>query len=333
VLHEVLITVFMVITTPVTLMLAASRPTFPAGRRRASEPRGSPRAPARRRSAAAAASHSPGANRDQRAARYIRHGQEGARPGTRQRRFPSPDDATAFEAAWAALPILTRAEIQAADASEAMLADRLPQGHGEYREIFTSGSTGRPIRGVRSQLWELVWSAFTLRDHLWHRRDLEGSLAVIRESGAGKAPYPEGDTQPGWGFSSATIFATGKLHSLNVTTPPAQQMEWLRRRDPDYLLSHPSILARLAMEVGGRRLKRLRQITAISEALTQPQRAAIEAAFGVAVSMSIRRGKPATSRCNAPTMRGCMCSQKGCAWRCCARTAALARPARSGASW
>lgn len=197
--------------------------------------------------------------------------------------FPSPDDANAFEAAWAALPILTRAEIQAADASEAMLADRLPQGHGEYREIFTSGSTGRPIRGVRSQLWELVWSAFTLRDHLWHRRDLEGSLAVIRESGAGKAQYPEGDTQPGWGFSSATLFATGPLFSLNVTTPPALQMEWLRRRDPDYLLSHPSILARLAAEVGGRRLPRLRQITAISEALTEPQRAAIEAAFGVPV--------------------------------------------------
>jgi phenylacetate-CoA ligase len=197
--------------------------------------------------------------------------------------LPPPADATAFEAAWAALPILTRAEIQAADASEAMLADRLPQGHGEYREIFTSGSTGRPIRGVRSQLWELVWSAFTLRDHLWHRRDLAGSLAVIRESAAGKAPYPEGDTQAGWGFSSAAIFATGPLFSLNVTTPPAHQMEWLRRRDPDYLLSHPSILARLALEVGGRPLPRLKQVVAISEALTGPQRATIEAAFRVPV--------------------------------------------------
>ena len=66
----------------------------------------------------------------------------------------------------------------------AMLADALPPGHGEYREVFTSGSSGMPIRAVRSQLWELVWSAFTIRDHLWHRRDLTGTLAVIRESGA-----------------------------------------------------------------------------------------------------------------------------------------------------
>ncbi len=61
--------------------------------------------------------------------------------------------------AWRRIPVLRREEIQAADASEAMLADALPPGHGEWREIFTSGSTGRPVRAVRSQLWELIWSA------------------------------------------------------------------------------------------------------------------------------------------------------------------------------
>lgn len=201
------------------------------------------------------------------------------------RAWPDPTDAAAWEAAWQALPILTRAEIQAADASEAMLADALPPGHGEYREIFTSGSTGRPVRAVRSQLWELVWSAFTIRDHLWHRRDLTGTLALIRESGAGKAAYPDGETAEGWGFSSATLFETGRLVSLNVTTPVAQQLDWLARRDPDYLLSHPSILARLAAASveAGVRLPRLRQVIAISETLRPEARAAIEAAWGVPV--------------------------------------------------
>lgn len=202
------------------------------------------------------------------------------------RDWPDPADAPAWEAAWQALPILRREEIQAADASEAMLADALPPGHGEYREVFTSGSTGMPIRAVRSQLWELVWSAFTMRDHLWHRRDLAGTLAVIRESGAGKAAWPEGDAQQGWGFSSEAAFRTGRLVSLNVTTPVERQLEWLARQDPDYLLSHPSILARLAAasREQGLRLPRLRQAMTVAEILHPEARRMIESAWGVPVA-------------------------------------------------
>lgn len=201
------------------------------------------------------------------------------------RDWPDPADAIAWESAWRSLPVLRREEIQAADAGEAMLADALPQGHGEYREVFTSGSTGMPIRGVRSQLWELVWSAFTIRDHLWHRRDLTGTMAVIRESGAGKAAWPDGDAQQGWGFSSAGLFDTGRLVSLNVTTPVDRQLEWLVRQDPDYVLSHPSILARLAAASrdAGLRLPRLRQAIAIAETLRPEARQVIEAAWQVPV--------------------------------------------------
>jgi phenylacetate-CoA ligase len=199
--------------------------------------------------------------------------------------LPDAADADAWEETWRAIPVLTRDEIQAAEAEESLLAHRLPPGHGEYREVFTSGSTGRPVRAVRSQAWELVWSAFTLRDHLWHRRDLTGTMAVIRESGQGKAPYPEGDAQQGWGFSSAGLFDSGRLVSLNVTTPAGGQAEWLARQDPDYLLSHPSILVRLAAETqaAGLRLGRLRQVIAIAETLSSAARAAIEAAWGVPV--------------------------------------------------
>ncbi|MBR0671364.1 phenylacetate--CoA ligase family protein [Neoroseomonas soli] len=205
--------------------------------------------------------------------------------GRLPRDWPAPAEEPAWEAVWQSLPILRREDIQAAEASEAMLAGSLPPGHGDYREIYTSGSTGRPVRAVRSELWELVWSAFTLRDHLWHRRDLTGTLAAIRESGAGKASYPDGDVAEGWGVSSAALFETGRLVSLNVTTPVAQQLEWLVRQDPDYLLSHPSILARLAAAAreAGVRLPRLRQVIAISETLRPEVRTAIEAAWGVPV--------------------------------------------------
>jgi phenylacetate-CoA ligase len=195
-------------------------------------------------------------------------------------------DAGDWTAAWRRIPILRRGEIQEADASEAMLAEALPPGHGEWREVFTSGSTGRPVRAVRSQLWELVWSAFTVRDHLWHRRDLAGTLAAIRESGAGKAPWPEGTTAPSWGYSTDAVFATGPLVALNITTPLDRQVEWLLRRDPDYLVTHPSVaqaLARACLERGARP-SRLRQVVTIAETLRPGVREDCRAAWGAAVA-------------------------------------------------
>lgn len=191
-----------------------------------------------------------------------------------------------WTAAWRRIPVLTRAEIQAADADESMLAETLPPGHGEWREIFTSGSTGAPIRSVRSELWELIWSAFTVRDHLWHRRDFAGTLAAIRESGAGKAVWPEGSISSSWGYSTEAVFRTGPSVGLNILTPIEQQVEWLLRRDPDYLVTHPSIAALLAEAclARGVRPSRLRQVITIAERLGPGVRAACREAFGASVA-------------------------------------------------
>lgn len=188
--------------------------------------------------------------------------------------------------AWRHIPILTRAEIQAADTDESMLADTLPPGHGGYREIFTSGSTGAPIRSVRSELWELIWSAFTVRDHLWHRRDFAGTLGAIRESGAGKAVWPEGSVSPSWGYSTDAVFRTGPSVGLNILTPVEQQVEWLLRREPDYLVTHPSIaalLARACVERGARP-QRLKQVIAIAERLGPGLRGLCREAWGASVA-------------------------------------------------
>jgi phenylacetate-CoA ligase len=186
---------------------------------------------------------------------------------------------------WRRIPPLLRAEIQAVDADDIMVAQVLPPGHGELREIFTSGSTGKPIRSVRTQLWELIWGAFTVRDHLWHRRDLNGTLAAIRESDKGKALYPDGTTAPSWGYSSATIVSTGPMVSLNVATPVEQQAEWLYRNNPDYLLTHPTIARRLAdhCHARGIRPERLRQVITIAENLRPEVRAACRAAWNTPV--------------------------------------------------
>ncbi|MBY0338464.1 MAG: hypothetical protein K2X11_17760 [Acetobacteraceae bacterium] len=207
-------------------------------------------------------------------------------PFYRGRVPPDLPEGADWEEAWRRIPVLSRDEIQAADATEALLAEELPPGHGEWREIHTSGSTGRPVRSVRSQLWELIWHGFTLRDHLWHRRDLGGRLAAIRESGAGKATWPDGSAAPSWGLASDAVFATGPLVSLNVLTPVAQQAEWLLRQDPDYLLTHPSIARRLAAEclARGVRPARLRQVITIAETLAPDVRGACAEAWGAKVA-------------------------------------------------
>jgi phenylacetate-CoA ligase len=187
--------------------------------------------------------------------------------------------------AWQRVPLLRRKDIQDADADQTMIVEALPPGHGELREIYTSGSTGKPIRSVRSELWELIWSAFTIRDHLWHRRDLTRKLAAIRESAKGVALYPDGAVAPSWGYASATIVRTGPMVALNVATTVEQQAEWLQRHDPDYLLTHPSIAHRLAEYclAHGVRPKRLKQVMTIAENLRTEVRSACRAAWNAPV--------------------------------------------------
>ncbi len=184
---------------------------------------------------------------------------------------------------WRGLPLLTRADIQ--NAGDGLVTQALPEGHGTTSAIYTSGSTGRPIRAVRSELWGLFWSAFTVRDHLWHRRDLRGTLAAIRESGKGKDLYPAGRRAPHWGRSSGSVFATGPTVSLNIMTPIEQQMEWLQRQNPDYLLTHPTIAHRLAEQAleRGIALPRLKQIETISEILRPATREICHASWGVPI--------------------------------------------------
>lgn len=176
-------------------------------------------------------------------------------------------DGEAFWQGWRELPLLTRQDVQ--QAGNDLMSRALPDGHGELTEVYTSGSTGRPIHAVRSDLWLLMWSAVTVREHLWHGRDFSGKLAAIRESTPGKALQPDGERLEHWGFSTAEIFRTGPCVSLNITTPVDDQLQWLAREEPDYLLTHPTMLDRLVRRSAetGLRPRKLRQVLTISEIL------------------------------------------------------------------
>jgi phenylacetate-CoA ligase len=156
------------------------------------------------------------------------------------------------------LPLVERRELQAG--FERFRSRAVPEAHGRGQETGTSGSTGTPVRVLRTPLDQLFWSAFTLRDHLWHRRDLKAKLAVIR-FGAVNARAGS------WGAATAGVVETGPLVTLGVDAGLEAQIDWLERERPAYLLTYPTLAGALALRCleRGLRLAGLREVRTFSE--------------------------------------------------------------------
>lgn len=184
---------------------------------------------------------------------------------------------------WARIPLLGRAEIQ--EAETALLSTRLPSAHGKTYALSTSGSTGRPVTVTGTAVVQLFWYAFTLRDHLWHRRDMTKKLAVIRALSEGKATYPKGARGRSWGPATASAFASGPSAVLSITTTVANQALWLERESPEYLMTYPSNLLHLARHYRerGMTLPNLRGIETFAEVLQPEVREACREAWGIPV--------------------------------------------------
>lgn len=183
---------------------------------------------------------------------------------------------------WAQLPLLQREELQLN--ADALLCENTPAGHGRRSTTQTSGSTGQPVKVVHTGLTQFYWRAFTLRDHLWHGRDLGARLAIIRHDGTGQVP-PEGSLSQGWGAPADLVYPTGPSGAMSITTDVARQADWLRRFDPNYLLTYPSNLTALAEHCRdhGLTLPGLREIRTISETLSPRTRELCRDTWGVPV--------------------------------------------------
>jgi phenylacetate-CoA ligase len=195
----------------------------------------------------------------------------------------APDRALTAEL-WAGLPLLRRAEVQAAE--EAVRSATVPAGHGKTFIDSTSGSTGRPLRVLKTELTTVLFNAVTLRNHLWHARDLKARLAIIRRDRSGRSWHPDGSSQPLWGFPTGRIFETGRSLMLDIRCSIAQQIDWLQRQEPAYLNTFPSnldLLARHAREHGAA-IPSLRQLSTFGELVTPDLREACRDAFGVAIA-------------------------------------------------
>jgi phenylacetate-CoA ligase len=182
---------------------------------------------------------------------------------------------------WSAIVPLERAEVQAAGA--ALNSRRVPSTHGSVGSWSTSGSTGRPITILQTALVRQVRRAFTIRNHLWHGHDFGAKMGVIRSLPNGTADYPDGLSLPNWGDVTESVMVTGPSVTLSLSATTDQQIEWLERRQPDYLHVYATALHALLQHVqrhgGGPR--RLRSISTFAEMLTPETRTLCREIWGI----------------------------------------------------
>ncbi len=174
------------------------------------------------------------------------------------------------------LPLLTRAD--ARTAGPALFAHPVPPGHGDIHRLTTSGSTGTPLTIEKTDAALLFWNAMTLRDSLWHRRDLRGKLAVIR---VGKTP----GVASSWG-PSYEGYVTGPCVMFDARSDVDTQLDWLSAEQPNVLLTHASNLRALALRGIERNvtLPQLREARSFSEQVAPDLRDKVRQAWDVPVS-------------------------------------------------
>lgn len=179
------------------------------------------------------------------------------------------------------LPILTRSDFQ--NAGESLFSTAPPSDHGHITSITTSGSTGTPVTIRCTALSDGVHWATFIRNDIWHNRDFNKKFAyILSYRDLDYAKYPTADVLDAWNES----FNTGPLVILNVSTATLeQQLEWLIRERPAYLMSFPSNLAGLARLCikKAERLSSLENISTIGEQLSPAQRQVMQDAWGIPV--------------------------------------------------
>jgi len=185
---------------------------------------------------------------------------------------------------WHRIPVLDRSVVR--ERGDELRTVKAPESHGRLLADATSGSTGRPVRIVKTELNNLFWDAVTLREELWQRRDLSLPLAAIRKDSSGRSTFPEGVRHETWGFPAGGFFRTGPGYQLDNLTPIDQQVDWLIRRNPGYLVTFPSIVAEIARvcRAGGFRLPNLRGIKTVGEVVDTGLRALCRETFGLEVA-------------------------------------------------
>ncbi len=174
-----------------------------------------------------------------------------------------------------ALPVLRRKDIQILGNS--FFSTHIPASHLPADWLQTSGSTGQPVRIKKTQANALFWSALTLRDHQWNRRDPGNKLAAIR---------PQVDQLielPDWGPPVSDRCRTGTALGIPGKTDLERQLQLLLDFQPDILVIYPSNLQGL-LDLASRNnvaLPFLKHLRTVGETTSEKLRAAARQLTGL----------------------------------------------------
>ena len=185
------------------------------------------------------------------------------------------------EDTWRSIPVFTRVEAQANE--EALLSRRVPETHGKLESGRTGGSTARPLSFKTTGLATAFENALTLRRLIWHQRDFSAKAArIVSLKQMGVALPPHGITEASW----APVFPTGPYVMLSMQSTTDQQLDWLRRENPGYLLTLPSILKALLLfsERNDMRIDGLRGVGTYSEPVDADLRELCHRVWGVGIA-------------------------------------------------
>lgn len=175
------------------------------------------------------------------------------------------------------LPPLSRRDAQAP--GEAFFARQVPPRHQPLGTVKTSGSTGEPVSVRKTAINRLYWSAFTIRDHLWHGRPFSCRLSSIR---ANVSKYVDAKD---WGSPARDLFPTGVAQGIPITTDIREQLRLLRKFSPEILIIYPNNLEAFLgiWEERTFDLKALRHIKTIGETVQPALRARTKQLTGLEI--------------------------------------------------
>lgn len=176
------------------------------------------------------------------------------------------------------IPFLTRLNLQ--DQRGRLLSTEPPSDHGRTGQVSTSGSMGSPVHVHKSEVSEIFHHALNLRSHLWHKRIFTHKFATIMCYVDDHADFPDGCCEDTWTVG----YRTGPAVSLNCANCSLEdQLTWLERMQPGYIMSYPTNLAALAelSAEKGISLPGLHHVLSFSEAVSDDQRDVIRRVWGV----------------------------------------------------
>lgn len=158
------------------------------------------------------------------------------------------------------LPIFKRRDIQSA--GDSLFCQYVPKQHMPLIKTQTSGSTGEPVKIIKTNINHLFWLAHTFREHRWWQRDISKRLAIIR------AGIPEKENTD-WTSPLNILYKSGPSFTLPINTDINKQIIWLRKHQPDYLLTYPSNILEIIRILQNEKstLSFIKQIRLIGETL------------------------------------------------------------------